>query len=54
MVHEGETVLFFFVVGHGVLALAVGVVASAIFVVIVSNRGANGEGGVDEGFCIVD
>lgn len=54
MVHEGETVLFFFVVGHGVLALAVGVVASAIFVVVVSNRGADGEAGVDEGFGIVD
>ena len=39
------TVLFFFVVWEGVLAVAVGVVAAAIFVVVVSDGGGEGEVG---------
>lgn len=54
MVHEGETVLFFLVVGDGVLAVAVGVVSAAILVVVVADGGGDGEVGVDDGLGIVD
>jgi hypothetical protein len=40
--------LFFFVVWERILAVAVGVVAAAVFVVVVSDRGGEGEAGVFE------
>jgi hypothetical protein len=42
--------LFFFVVGEGVLAVAVGMVAAAVFVGVVADGGGEGEARVDEGF----
>ena len=36
MVHQGESVLFLFVVWERVLAMSIGVVAAAIFIAVVS------------------
>lgn len=44
--------MFFFVVGEGVLAVSVGVVAAAILVGVVADGGGEGEVGVHEGFCV--
>jgi hypothetical protein len=44
--------LFFFVVGEGVLAVSVGVVAAPVFVGVVADGGGEGETGVSEGFSV--
>lgn len=44
--------MFFLVVGEGVLAVAVGVVAAAVFVGVVADGGGEGEVGVHKGFCV--
>lgn len=50
VVHDGESVLFFFVVRKGVLPVPVGVIAAAIFVAVVSDRAGEGEVGAQERF----
>jgi hypothetical protein len=40
--------LFFFVVGEGVLAMAVGVVAAAVFVGVIADGGGEGEVGAGQ------
>lgn len=49
VVHQGEAVLFLLVVGEWVLPVAVGVVATAILVAVVSDGAGEGEVGADEG-----
>ena len=54
MVHEGETVLLFLVVGDGVLAVPVGVVPSTILITVVSHGGGEGEVGIGDGLGIAE
>jgi hypothetical protein len=42
--------LFFFVIWEGVLAVAVGVIAPAIFIAVVADGAGEGEVGAHEGF----
>jgi hypothetical protein len=43
VVHKGKAVLFFLVIWKRVLAVSVGVIAAAIFIVVVADGGGEGE-----------